>query len=91
MSEILITASKISIVLLTISMVLSFIRVVRGPSSPDRIIALDLIASLVVGILSIHAIRTGEYVFITAGIALALIAFIGTVALALFISRGEEH
>jgi multicomponent Na+:H+ antiporter subunit F len=91
MSEILITASKISIVLLTASMVLSFIRVVRGPSLPDRIIALDLIASVVVGILSIHAIRTTEYVFITAGIALALIAFIGTVALALFISRGEEH
>lgn len=89
MSPLLQTASMISIGLLTLSMALSFIRVVRGPSLPDRIIALDLIASVVVGIMSVHAIRTGEYVFLTAGIALALIAFIGTVALALFISRGE--
>ncbi|MGA1192888.1 MAG: monovalent cation/H+ antiporter complex subunit F [Kiritimatiellia bacterium] len=91
MSELLELFCRISIVLLTASMALSMIRVLRGPSLPDRIIALDLIASVVVGILSVHAIRTNEYVYLTAGIALALIAFIGTVALALFISRGEPH
>ncbi|HMP89724.1 MAG TPA: monovalent cation/H+ antiporter complex subunit F [Kiritimatiellia bacterium] len=91
MSPILETASTISILLLTLSMVLAFYRVLRGPTPPDRIIALDLIASVVVGILAVHAIRTGEHVYLTAGIALALIAFIGTVALALFISRGAPH
>jgi multicomponent Na+:H+ antiporter subunit F len=91
MSDLLEQVCRISIVLLTVSMALSMIRVLRGPSLPDRIIALDLIASVVVGILSVHAIRTSEYVYLTAGIALALIAFIGTVALALFISRGEPH
>lgn len=80
-----------SLVMLGVSMMMSFLRVVRGPSLPDRIIALDLLASVVVGMLSIHAVRTGDHVYLTAGIALALISFIGTVALALFISRGQSR
>lgn len=88
MNALLQNVSNLCILLLTVSMVMAFIRVVRGPSLPDRIISLDLIATVVVGILSIHAIRTDEYVYLTAGIALALIAFIGTVALALFIRKG---
>ena len=91
MSSLLDIATKLSIIILTVSMILAFIRVLRGPTPPDRIISLDLIASVVVGILAIHAIRTEEYVYVTAGIALALITFIGTVALALFISRGTSH
>jgi len=91
MSPLLDIASKAAMIMLALSMVLALIRMLRGPSLPDRIISLDLIASVVVGIMSIHAIRTEEHVYVTAGIALALIAFIGTVALALFIRRGAPH
>jgi len=91
MSPLLDMIARYSIIALTLAMAVAFYRVLRGPSLPDRIVALDLIASLVVGILSIHAIRSGEHVYLTAGIALALIAFIGTVALALFIRRGAPH
>jgi multicomponent Na+:H+ antiporter subunit F len=91
MSPILEWSSSAALYMLVLSMALAFIRVARGPSLPDRIIALDLFASVVVGILCIHAIRSDEYVYLTAGIALALIAFIGTVALALFIRRGAPH
>lgn len=91
MSPVLETASTVSLFLLVGSMALASYRVARGPSLPDRIIALDLLASVVVGILSVHAIRSHEHVYMTAGIALALIAFIGTVALALFIRRGAPH
>lgn len=91
MSPLVETACYASLVMLAVSMMMAFIRVVRGPSLPDRIIAIDLLSSVVVGMLSIHAIRTDEYVYLTAGIALALISFIGTVALALFISRGQTR
>ncbi|HMO51407.1 MAG TPA: monovalent cation/H+ antiporter complex subunit F [Kiritimatiellia bacterium] len=83
--------AQISMVILAVALVLAFYRVLRGPSLPDRIVALDLIASVVVGMLTIHSIRSGDYVYLTAGIALALIAFIGTVALALFIRRGAPQ
>ncbi len=91
MNALLDTAGQIATALLAVALILAFFRVLRGPSLPDRIIALDLMASLVVGILAVHSIRTGEYVYLTAGIALALISFIGTVALALFIRRGAPH
>ncbi len=91
MSPILEWSSTISLYLLIVSMGLAFFRVARGPSLPDRIVALDLLATVVVGMLCIHAIRTDEYVYLTAGIALALIAFIGTVALALYIRRGAPQ
>jgi len=91
MSELLQTGSMVALILLALSMILSFWRIARGPTLPDRIIALDLLASVVVGMLGIHAIRSGEAVYLTAGIALALIAFIGTVALALYIRRGAPH
>lgn len=91
MSPVLEWGSTISQYMLLLAMTLALVRVVRGPSLPDRIIALDLLASVVVGILCIHAIRSNEYVYLTAGIALALISFIGTVALALFIRRGAPH
>jgi len=91
MTPILQFATDASTAMLVLSLVMAFVRLVRGPSLPDRIISLDLLAIVVMGILSIHAIRTGEHVYMTAGIALALIAFIGTVALALYIRRGAPH
>jgi multicomponent Na+:H+ antiporter subunit F len=91
MSPILQFATNAATVMLVLSLIMAFARLVRGPSLPDRIISLDLIAIVVVGILSIHSIRTEEHVYMTAGIALALIAFIGTVALALYIRRGTPH
>jgi multicomponent Na+:H+ antiporter subunit F len=91
MTPLLQTVSTACLVVLAASMVLALYRILRGPSLPDRIIALDLFASLAVGMMAIHAIRSDEYVYLTAGIALALIAFIGTVALALYIRRGAPH
>ena len=87
MSGVLAMASSASLVILSLAMCLAFVRLWRGPSPQDRIVALDLMSSLVVGILTIHAIKTDEYVFLTAGIAIAVISFIGTVAIALFIRK----
>lgn len=87
MSDILGMASSASLIILSLAMCLAFVRLWRGPSPQDRIVALDLMSSLVVGVLTIHAIDTNEYVYLTAGIAIAVISFIGTVAIALFIRR----
>jgi multicomponent Na+:H+ antiporter subunit F len=87
MRNILDIASTASLIALSLAMCLAFVRLWRGPSPQDRIVALDLMSSLVVGILTIHAIQSDEYVFLTAGIAIAVISFIGTVAIALFIQK----
>ncbi len=73
--------------LLTIAVILAFVRLVRGPTLPDRVVALDLIATLMIGIIAVYAIATDEPVLLDLAIVLALISFLGTVAFAHYIER----
>ena len=73
--------------LLTISVILAFVRLVRGPTLPDRVVALDLIATLMIGMIAIHAIATQEPIFLDAALVLALLSFLGTLAFARYIER----
>jgi multicomponent Na+:H+ antiporter subunit F len=75
----------------TLAMCAAFVRVVIGPSLPDRVLALDLIGLLSVSLIALYAIASGQSLFLDAAIALALISFLGTVAFSRFIEwRGEE-
>lgn len=69
------------------ALLLAFARLVRGPSLPDRVIALDLIGTLVVAFICTYAIGTSQRVFLDVAIVLALIAFISTVAFAQYVER----
>jgi multicomponent Na+:H+ antiporter subunit F len=81
----------ITMVMLGLSMVFAFIRLVRGPTLPDRVVALDLFATLVVGIIAVDAISTARPETLRAAIVLALITFLGTVAFAKYVEkRGSE-
>jgi multicomponent Na+:H+ antiporter subunit F len=82
---------EITFILLLVSMVIAFVRLVRGPSMPDRIVALDLLTLLAIGVIALFAIREDQPVFLDAAIALALVAFLGTVAYARFLERRGRH
>ena len=69
----------------TLALVAAFVRVVIGPSLADRVLALDMIGLVSVSIIAAYAIASGQALFLDAAIALALIAFLGTVAFARFI------
>lgn len=69
-------------------MLLALIRLIRGPSLADRVVALDLIAIMMVGVMVIHSIATQQAVFIRAAIVVGLVAYLGTVAFAYFIEKG---
>ncbi len=83
--------SRLSLALLLISIGLAFLRLVRGPQAADRVIALDLIAVLIVAFLAAYAIHTGNTSFLDVAIAYALVAFLGTVALARFLIRSKRR
>ncbi len=74
--------------MLTVSLLLAFIRLARGPSLPDRVVALELIAAIVVGIIGVHAIDTGVASFLDIAIVLALTAFLAAIGFARFLERG---
>ena len=80
-------AIYVSFPLLTVTVILAFMRLVRGPTLPDRVVALDLIATLMIGIIAVYAIATDEPVFLDPALVLALISFLGTVAFASYIER----
>ncbi|MFO7168193.1 MAG: cation:proton antiporter [Chloroflexota bacterium] len=82
-----ITTETVAFAMLSCAMVMAFIRLVRGPTLPDRVMALDLFAVLSTAFLTVYAIDTEQQVFLDVAIVLALIAFLGTVAFALYIER----
>ncbi len=80
-------AIDIAFLLLVAAMILGFLRLALGPSLPDRVVALDLITILAVAISALFAIVSGESAFLDVAIALALVAFLATVAFARFAER----
>ena len=82
-------ASRLALALLLVSVALTFVRLVIGPRAADRIVALDLIAVLIVAFLGAYAALAGDTSFLDVAIAYALIAFLGTVALARFLLRSR--
>jgi len=64
-------------------------RVIVGPTTPDRVVALDTIGTNVVAIAVLYALQTGEGLFVTVSLVLAIIGFISTIAAARFITEGD--
>jgi multicomponent Na+:H+ antiporter subunit F len=80
-------AGLFALAVLLISMVLALIRLIKGPAAADRIVALDLISILIVAFLATYSVFAREITFLDVAIAYALIAFLGTIALARFLMR----
>ena len=78
-------ASLVAIGLLVVALFLTVIRLVRGPNLGDRILALDLITVLGAGVIGAVAVLTGFSLYIDIAIALALVSFLSTVALARYL------
>jgi multicomponent Na+:H+ antiporter subunit F len=77
----------VSLTAISVALFLTFFRLVRGPSLLDRVVALELTATLVVGIIAVYAIGTDQPALIDVAIALALVVFLGAVALARYAER----
>ncbi|MGK6315285.1 cation:proton antiporter [Neorhizobium sp. DT-125] len=74
---------------LAVAFLLTVWRVVKGPTLPDRVVALDMLTGIVIGFIALIAIRTGFTLYIDIAISLGLVGFLATVAFARFVlSRG---
>lgn len=73
---------------LTLSFLLVVVRVVRGPSLPDRILALDMLVAVAIGFIAVLGVRSGFALFVDVAIALGLVGFLATVAFARFVLSG---
>lgn len=77
-------------VLLVTALCVGSWRLFRGPSLADRVIALDLIAGIVFAFAVIVAIESDEALFLNVAFAIAVVTFLGTVAVARLMERGAH-
>ena len=83
--------SNLTLATLGVALVLAIIRLVKGPTLPDRIVAMDLFGMRVVGLIVVLAGSTGVRATLDAAIVIALVGFLGTVAYATYVERGDPQ
>ena len=64
---------------------ISLYRMVKGPTVNDRIVALDLIASIAMGFILVYSIASDKPIFFDVAIAIALVSFMGTVGMSTYL------
>lgn len=69
------------------AMILALIRLIRGPGSSDRIIALDQVAFVVMGFILVYSVMVRKAVYFDVAIVISLISFIGTVAISNYLRQ----
>ena len=77
----------VALTMLAVAAGLTFIRLSRGPTLSDRVIAIDLIGVLLVCLLVLMAGTTGQQALLDVAMVVALISFVGTIAYARYIAR----
>jgi multicomponent Na+:H+ antiporter subunit F len=83
--------SQTTLVMLGLALIVAFVRLVKGPTLPDRIVAMDLFGVLVVGLIVVLAGRSGVRATLDAAIVIALVGFLGTIAYATYVERGDPQ
>ncbi len=83
------TAIAISFVLVGVALLLSFIRLVVGPDVPDRILALDTLYLNSIALLILLGIYLDSALYFEAALLIAVMGFMGTLALSKYLLRGD--
>jgi multicomponent Na+:H+ antiporter subunit F len=89
--QLLDTSCYVAQVAIALSLLLALYRLVRGPTLPDRIVAVDMLSFLVIAYIAVLVVLTRNVAFLDAASTLALITFLSTVAFARYIERTGER
>lgn len=81
------STALLSLNIFAAAIVFALLRLLKGPSLADRVIALDLIAALAVGVIAVYSIYTDQPILLRAAIVVALVVFVGTVAFAMYLEK----
>jgi multicomponent K+:H+ antiporter subunit F len=82
-------AMDIGVVAVTLTLLLCGWRLLRGPTIADRVLALDTLYLGVVALVVLLGLRWQTPLLFEAALIVALLGFVGTVALARYLSRGD--
>jgi multicomponent Na+:H+ antiporter subunit F len=79
---------QVSLTLTSFSLILVLIRAIIGPSTSDRILALDTLGMMLIGIIGLVMMLQETVVYADIALVVAIIGFVGTIAMAKFLERG---
>ncbi len=82
------TATWLAYLILSLALLLAFLRLVRGPTLPDRVVALELLASLTLGFIGVYTVASGVTAFLDVAMVIALTAFLAAVGFARYLEKG---
>lgn len=82
-------ALAITFVALALAQIMSMVRLVLGPTSGDRILALDTMVINALGLVIVLGIHQGVQIYFEVALLIAMLGFVSTVAMARFILRGD--
>ena len=83
--------SNITLATLAVALLVAFVRLAKGPTLPDRIVAMDLFGVLVVGLIVVLAGSSGVRATLDAAMVIALVGFLGTIAYATYVEPGDSQ
>ncbi len=89
MTPVLSWAINASLFLLALAMALSAVRLLKGPTAQDRVVALDSLYICGMLLLLVLGIQFGHHLYFDVALLIALFGFAGSVAMAKFLLRGE--
>jgi len=90
-SEFLQLSATIALALLTLAFAMTIIRILRGPSLPDRVLGLEMLVSTGIAYIAVVAIKTSFFLYLDVAISLGLVGFLATVAFARYVlQRGIQ-
>jgi multicomponent Na+:H+ antiporter subunit F len=84
------TVTNIVLFMLSAATLVTFVRLLRGPTLPDRVVAMDLIGILSLGLMVVGAAASAERTFLDAAIVIALLGFVSNIAYARYIERARR-
>jgi multisubunit Na+/H+ antiporter MnhF subunit len=85
----ILTVSTICLFLLFVCFLLNMIRVIKGPSMADRVVAADVIFMDLIAIIIVYSINIRTPYYIDLVLVFSLLGFVATVAFAKFLDRGK--
>jgi multicomponent Na+:H+ antiporter subunit F len=83
------TEYLIMLLLLSIAVILAVIRIILGPTAPDRVVGLDTINTIVIVAMVIFGAAFQEVIYIDVAIVYALLSFISTMFIAKYLQGGD--
>jgi len=88
--EFLDACTLIALALLVVAFLVISVRIIIGPTLPDRVLALDMLVAAGIGFIAVIAVKTTFFLYLDIAIALGLVGFLATVAFARFVLKRDR-